>query len=617
LIGLDVTTQGGVPAVINTPAGDLQLVATIYPLTANQSVQWSIIPVTGLAYINTSGLVTAATDGTVWAKAVAAQDVTMADSILITISNQIPIPPAVITQPATNIALNDARLNGSVNANNYSSSVSFEWGLTTSYGNTATANPALVTGNSTIAVLADLSGLSSGTTYHFRCKATNAGGTMYGQDLVFTTQCLLAGTMSAITGPAELCAGSTGQVYSVAPFPGATSYIWTLPPGATIVAGNNTNVITVDYSPNALPGDMSVYATDGLCNSLPSPTLSINVIPLPVQAGNITGLQLICEGSTGIEYSITPIPGVTTYQWSVPPGAVITSGVTTNSITVDYPLGSTSGNIVVYGTNSCGTGAPSAPLPISIMLLPATPGNISGPDHVCTEAFNVSYSVSPVTNAYSYYWSLPAGAEITSGANTNQIMVHFSLSAVSGNITVYGTNGNCSGPTSAPLYVTVNPIPASPFITRQGDTLTSSAPSGNQWYRDGNVIPNATGQQYIATIPGDYSVIVTLNGCSSAISNVITVLPVSLNENPRTSHQVLYPNPTAGKLFIRIPDNMNDFAKVEIYNSIGVKMNIPEPVREKGSNELSVNLADLPSGLYMVSIKGKDNTFSSKIYVRD
>jgi hypothetical protein len=62
---------------------------------------------------------------------------------------------------------------------------------------------------------------------------------------------------------------------------------------------------------------------------------------------------------------------------------------------------------------------------------------------------------------------------------------------------------------------------------------------------------------------------------------------------------------------------MNDFAKVEIYNSIGVKMNIPEPVREKGSNELSVNLADLPSGLYMVSIKGKDNTFSSKIYVRD
>lgn len=83
-----VATQGGVPAEISTPLGTLQLEATVYPLPVNQSVIWSIIPVSGGATISAGGLVTAQSDGTVWAKAVSVEDNTKADSILITITNQ-------------------------------------------------------------------------------------------------------------------------------------------------------------------------------------------------------------------------------------------------------------------------------------------------------------------------------------------------------------------------------------------------------------------------------------------------------------------------------------------------------------------------------------------------
>jgi uncharacterized delta-60 repeat protein/uncharacterized repeat protein (TIGR01451 family) len=83
-----VTTIGGVPGQITTPAGTLQLQAVVYPFAANQSVIWSIIQVTGGATISVTGLVTASDNGTVWAKVLSAEDPTKADSILITITNQ-------------------------------------------------------------------------------------------------------------------------------------------------------------------------------------------------------------------------------------------------------------------------------------------------------------------------------------------------------------------------------------------------------------------------------------------------------------------------------------------------------------------------------------------------
>lgn len=91
IIGMDslvVATQGDIPAVINLPQGNLQLVSTIYPTTNNQAVTWSIIPVSGAATIAPNGMVTAVTNGTVWGKAVSIEDPTFMDSILITITNQ-------------------------------------------------------------------------------------------------------------------------------------------------------------------------------------------------------------------------------------------------------------------------------------------------------------------------------------------------------------------------------------------------------------------------------------------------------------------------------------------------------------------------------------------------
>ncbi len=100
---LTVQTENNVPASIAIDDGTLQMEAIVLPATANPNVTWSIVPVTGSASINPSGLVTAFADGTVWAKATSVQDATIKDSLLITISNQIILIDSIVVATQNNV----------------------------------------------------------------------------------------------------------------------------------------------------------------------------------------------------------------------------------------------------------------------------------------------------------------------------------------------------------------------------------------------------------------------------------------------------------------------------------------------------------------------------------
>jgi hypothetical protein len=100
--------------------------------------------------------------------------------------------PIPVTAAASSITTTGATLNGTMNANGFSTDVSFDYGLTTTYGTTVSATPASVTGSTTTGVSAVISGLSPGTTYHFRVSGTSTGGTTAGGDQTFTTSFTLA-----------------------------------------------------------------------------------------------------------------------------------------------------------------------------------------------------------------------------------------------------------------------------------------------------------------------------------------------------------------------------------------------------------------------------------------
>jgi len=93
--------------------------------------------------------------------------------------------PVVTTNAATNVAISSATLNGSLDPHGLTTSVYFQYGTTTSYGHTTAMQSQ--TGNTYRNITANISGLTTHTTYHFRILATNNAGTRFGSDRTFTT----------------------------------------------------------------------------------------------------------------------------------------------------------------------------------------------------------------------------------------------------------------------------------------------------------------------------------------------------------------------------------------------------------------------------------------------
>lgn len=97
-------------------------------------------------------------------------------------------PDNPTTNAATAVTSGGATLNGTINPNGVPTTVQFQYGLTTNYGNTAAVILSPDNGTIAQAVSAALTGLIPGTTYHFRVTATNSDGTAYGLDMAFTTK---------------------------------------------------------------------------------------------------------------------------------------------------------------------------------------------------------------------------------------------------------------------------------------------------------------------------------------------------------------------------------------------------------------------------------------------
>jgi hypothetical protein len=93
--------------------------------------------------------------------------------------------PVVTTNPATNVAISSATLNGSLDPHGLTTTVHFQYGTTTSYGHTTAIQTQ--TGNTYRNIASNIGGLTTDTTYHFRIVGTNSAGTRMGSDRTFTT----------------------------------------------------------------------------------------------------------------------------------------------------------------------------------------------------------------------------------------------------------------------------------------------------------------------------------------------------------------------------------------------------------------------------------------------
>jgi hypothetical protein len=256
-------------------------------------------------------------------------------------------------------------------------------------------------------------------------------------------------TPAAITGPDTICPGQVAG-YSISPVANASSYNWTVPAGATIVSGQGTAGISVNW--NAVNGGNICVAAVNACGSSPQTCLNVTA-GSTLNPAQPQGATAACQGSTET-YTVQPVAGVTSYNWTVDAPASIVSGQGTNSISVNWGT-STSGNVCVNVTNSCGAGQDMC-LPVQINALPPQP-LVSGDTALCSGTTG-AYTILPVNNSTGYTWTVSANGALVSGQNTTAATVNWS-GAPGGDVCVSATNGCGTGPQDCfPVAVYAQPV---------------------------------------------------------------------------------------------------------------------------------------------------------------
>jgi hypothetical protein len=441
-------------------------------------------------------------------------------------------------------------------------------------------------------------GVTPGTANNSKVCLSNA--TFPASGTTFTWSPPSPATPDAIVGSATQCPGATAQTYSITAVPNATTYTWTVPTGWTITAGAGTNSISVTAGTAGQNGNISVTATD-LCGTSAASTLAVSVgDAAPSTPGTITGTAAQCPGATSQTYTISAVANATTYTWTVPTGWTITAGQGTDNITVTSGITGENGDITVTAENACGTSSAST-LAVTVgNAAPSTAGTIAGNTSLCTGATSQSYSVSAVTNATTYSWTVSTGWIITSGSGTNSIVVTPGTAVQNGIITV--TAGNACGTSQeSTLQVSVNPLPSvnagSDTTVCANDFPISLTATGNATSYSWNTGVNTA--TTTITTAGTYTVTGTLNGCSSSDNVVVISDPCAgIEENQELTFQ-LYPNPS--NAMINITSNSEEQFDYSIYSMEGKLMLVG--VMNNGTTVINVD--HFAPGKYFAKIGAK------------
>jgi hypothetical protein len=411
-----------------------------------------------------------------------------------------------------------------------------------------------------------------------------------------------------ISGPDLACVTHS---YTYITASGMTDYTWTVSAGGQIMSGSGTNSISVKWNGTGSQYVMVTYTSQFGCPAAAPTTLNVAVGNLTTPS--ITGSNLMCVNSGWYVY--TTQQGYNSYVWTVSQGGAIVSGQGTYQIEVNWTSPGSKTVTVNYANEyGCSANSPAS-FAVTVLGMPGNAGPVNGTHELCAGTTYVSYNTPPIQNAENYIWMLPPGASIVEGNNTNHIKVDFATDAQSGNILVYGENLCGAGQSSQPFQLTVNPVPETPVATvDEFFVLHSSAPDGNQWYFNGELIAGAAGQDYQAEEEGIYFTIVTLNDCSSEPSNPVEVIFTGMNELYGSGFRI-FPVPNDGKFnyVINIPGK--DVFSVTLYNELGLVVYELKELYVDGKSQQFISLTTISSGVYTIVFKGKEQVVIKKVLV--
>ena len=355
--------------------------------------------------------------------------------------------------------------------------------------------------------------LATATSGTLSVTATNMCGVSVPRTLAITVNPLAAQPGAFTVSSAIVCRSQNNVIYTVPNDPTVT-YTWSYDGTGATIAGSG-NSVSVNFSGTATSGNISVTATNG-CGTSAARTLAITVNTVPNRPAAFTAFQTpVCQGTSGVVYTVPAVAGATSYLWTYVTGSGVTFNGTSNSVTADFSAIATSGTISVVAQNSCGNSI-ARTQGVIVNTLPTASSPSSTPT-ICvgTALTNITHTTTGATGIGAAT-GLPAGVNAAWASNTITISGTPTATGTF-NYTITLTGGCGAGTANGTITVTTgNTITLSSAAGTDNQTSCINAPITNITYTT-TVATGATFSGLPAGVTGSWaSNVVTISGTPTA-----------------------------------------------------------------------------------------------------
>jgi len=220
-----------------------------------------------------------------------------------------------------------------------------------------------------------------------------------------------------------------------------------------------------------------------------------------------------------------------------------------------------------------------------------------------------TFGDAPFTLTATASSSLP----ITFATTTTKISINGNQATLvsAGQATLRATQaGNASFNSAADVSQTFCINPAKPVISAtdlltESPSLSSSATAGNQWYKDGAAISNATNASVKVNASGSYSVESTIEACKSVRSSDFPIIVTGDITSSNTTLEIS-PNPAGSFLRIVLPgDGQKEVRIIQLTGAI-----LEHQITDK--KEISIDIRNYSANLYLVQVTSAGRLYHGK-----
>lgn len=323
---------------------------------------------------------------------------------------------------------------------------------------------------------------------------------------------------------------------------------------------------TTATAPNLTGGNYQVTVTGaGNCSVTASVTVNSTGTPLIISASYT---NTSCGNNNGTAKVTVTTGTATGYAWS-------------NQATTDSISGLSAGP---YSVTVTGSGGCSATASVTVGSSSNTPVTISSNKNIICSGDSAQICAS--TGYTTYTWNT---------SQTGQCI--YAFNAGDYYLTATDTNG-CTAQSNH-LSISVYPV-SSVSLVVQGDTLSSFGAVSYQWYFDGNPIPNANSDMYIARQNGEYTLQITDTNNCTALSSPVAVSTAGINELQNSIQFNIYPNPISqGMLQLEVSSALVG-QPYRVFDALGRV--VIQNIIAKQHSEIDMSL--FSSGIYFIQIEG-------------